>query len=301
MPNQPKVRRKGELIEHSVLARKNALEAEVAELKLKLDALRKDLKVVQKENEELRGVIAGPSAEEAKFDSAFLDNLAHQLVAPLQSIESHCTNIYDGIVSGEKARRRLKEVIGHTKIISSMANRMRYLHQLTYGVYRPENVVTMQFEKLVTKLIDCHNNYLPLAEQKGITIEGFSADAMNRLPNVAADPIAVHQVMMNLFDNAIKYCNPGGEIRVTADLIDDHRFVEMVFSHPGIGVPVGEEEKIFERGYRSSTATAHRAAGTGVGLWICRRLMEAMGGKIFCVPSGRFGHTEFRLQWRIRR
>lgn len=230
------------------------------------------------------------------FDAAFLDNLAHQLVAPLQCIENHCQNILEDKVPPDKIKMRLKEVVGHARITVALAQRMRFLHELVSQGSAHEQLEILAFDKIVSKWIDGFNNYLPVLKAKNINVEIHHPE-MNKLPEVLATPLAVQQVIMNIYDNAAKYADPNSTIDVSAKI--KGVFVVLTFRHRGVRILEDEKEKIFQRGYRGTAAARIRAPGTGVGLWVCLRLMEAMQGSMACVPQGLNGETEFRISWRL--
>lgn len=147
------------------------------------------------------------------FGSEFLDNVAHQMVAPLQSIEMHCQNIIDDIVPPEERVTRLKEVVGHAKILAEFARRMRFLHELVSG--KKIEAERLTFSEVTTAWIDGFNNYLPSLRAKNVEAD-IHHPKMNVLPDVIASRLAAHQVIMNLFDNALKYGAPNSRIDINA-------------------------------------------------------------------------------------
>src|SRR6185436_17349233 len=95
-----------------------------------------------------------------------------------------------------------------------------------------------------------------------------------------ADPDKLRQVLANLLDNAVKYSPEGGTVTVAARRQDDH--VEVTVSDEGVGIPEAEQERIFRKFYRAD-GSGPRAGqgGTGLGLFIVRGLVTAMGGRIW--------------------
>lgn len=228
------------------------------------------------------------------FGTEFLDNVAHQMVAPLQSIEMHCTNILNGDVPADRHNARLKEVIGHTKILCELARRMRFLHELVTG--KVIDTELLDFRQVVTAWIDGFNNYLPATQGRGIDVDIDLA--MNKLPVVIASRLAVHQVVMNLFDNAIKYGKPHTKIRIAARR--EPPYIVNEFSHAA-GIPLTQlaVSKMFERGFRAEEAKAISGSGAGIGMWISKKLMMAMQGDLRAIPTNADGVTKFVLKWRV--
>jgi two-component system phosphate regulon sensor histidine kinase PhoR len=86
-------------------------------------------------------------------------------------------------------------------------------------------------------------------------------------------------VLQNLLDNAIQYTSQGGHIRVTADAGD--RDAVVTVADTGIGIPLADQERIFERFYRVDAARSREAGGTGLGLSIAKHIVEAHGGRLW--------------------
>jgi two-component system, OmpR family, phosphate regulon sensor histidine kinase PhoR len=228
------------------------------------------------------------------FGSEFLDNLAHQMIAPLQSIEMNCKNLLTGIVPEEKRKQRLGEVIGHARVLGELAQKLRFLHELISGAeVRGEHI---PFKKVSTIWIDGFNNYLPQSTATRIFVD-IDHEHMNPLPEIVASPIAVRQVVMNLYDNAFKYGREGGKIVVKATI--KKPFIVNEFSHEArVPLTQAAEAHIFERGFRAPEARALRGSGTGVGMWVSKQLMLAMQGDIRAIPTNG-GVTRFVLSWRL--
>lgn len=108
------------------------------------------------------------------------------------------------------------------------------------------------------------------------------------LPAVAADPIAITHVITNLVDNAIKYSKEDGLVRLTTLLKDGE--VETTIQDFGIGIPANVVENLFTKFYRSHKSR-QIASGTGLGLYLCKTIIEAHGGKIWVRSSEGKGTT----------
>ncbi|HSX28889.1 MAG TPA: HAMP domain-containing sensor histidine kinase [Candidatus Saccharimonadales bacterium] len=100
----------------------------------------------------------------------------------------------------------------------------------------------------------------------------------DNLPTVAADGISLQEVVTNLVDNAIKYSKDGGEIIITAYLDGD--FVETTVQDFGIGIPESVVPRLFTKFYRSHRSR-QQVTGTGLGLYLCKAIMESHGGSIW--------------------
>jgi signal transduction histidine kinase len=112
----------------------------------------------------------------------------------------------------------------------------------------------------------------------------FRLDSTDGCMAVHADPLRLEQVLDNLLSNAVKYSPAGGEIVVRVGP-DGGGFNLTVTDH-GIGLPAGQEDRIFEAFRRASNAAAQHIPGLGLGLPICRQLVEAHGGRIWATSPG---------------
>lgn len=99
----------------------------------------------------------------------------------------------------------------------------------------------------------------------------------DNLPTIAADKASISEVISNLIDNAVKYSNEGGAVNVTAAVEGD--FVKISVEDHGIGMPGSVISNLFHKFYRSHRSR-ETVAGTGIGLYICKAIVESHGGKI---------------------
>jgi two-component system sensor histidine kinase VicK len=111
------------------------------------------------------------------------------------------------------------------------------------------------------------------------------------VPAVAADRGQLGQVLGNLIDNAIKYSPDGGPVTVTVEQRD--QVVRFAVEDRGLGIPPGEQERIFEKFYRLDPDMTRGIGGTGLGLYICRELVHRVGGRIWVESAGGPGSTFF--------
>src|SRR5204862_3610829 len=114
-------------------------------------------------------------------------------------------------------------------------------------------------------------------------------DAAPELPAVAADPGQLRQVLGNLIDNAIKYSPDGGAVKVAIEAQD--RLVRFAVSDFGLGIPQGEQKRIFDKFYRLDPNMTRGIGGTGLGLYICRELVRRVNGRIWVEPRDGGGST----------
>jgi PAS domain S-box-containing protein len=125
----------------------------------------------------------------------------------------------------------------------------------------------------------------------------FSVDIPPGLPTVFADPTYLEQVIRNLLANAAKYGGQGATVEVVLDVGPDDDEVSVCVRDDGPGIEADEVERLFELFYRSPT-TATTTAGAGIGLFVCARLVRAMGGRVWAraLPAG---GAEFAFALRV--
>ncbi len=116
----------------------------------------------------------------------------------------------------------------------------------------------------------------------------LSVDIPESLPTVAADRSRLSEVISNLIDNALKYSNDGGSVAVKAEQEGD--FVKVSITDNGIGMPANVIGNLFHKFYRSHRSR-ETVAGTGIGLYICKAIVESHGGKIGVTSTEGAGST----------
>jgi two-component system sensor histidine kinase KdpD len=96
------------------------------------------------------------------------------------------------------------------------------------------------------------------------------------IPMILADSVMIEQVLINLLENAARYTPPGSGLEIVAEINESS--VEIAVADHGPGIPKGQEERLFEKFYQTRHETAQ--SGVGLGLAICRAIIEVHGGRI---------------------
>jgi signal transduction histidine kinase len=117
----------------------------------------------------------------------------------------------------------------------------------------------------------------------------FALEIAPGLPPVMADPTYVEQVIRNLLSNAAKYSGGGSTVTLAVEAVGGEVLTRILDDGPGF--PADEAPRLFELFYRSP-GTAASASGAGIGLFVCARLIAAMGGRIWAAPRAS-GGAEF--------
>jgi signal transduction histidine kinase len=95
---------------------------------------------------------------------------------------------------------------------------------------------------------------------------------------VQADPDRIREVVTNLFDNAVKYTDSG---RISVGITGDNEVVQIRVTDTGPGIPKEDIPHLFQKFYRVDTSATRTIGGTGLGLYICRKIIELYGGRIW--------------------
>jgi two-component system sensor histidine kinase KdpD len=98
------------------------------------------------------------------------------------------------------------------------------------------------------------------------------------LPLLSVDGLLIEQVLINALENAVRYTPPGSPIEIAARAVGDQ--VELSIADHGPGLPAGAEARVFDKFYRGATVPPDARRGVGLGLAICRGMVEAHGGRI---------------------
>jgi signal transduction histidine kinase len=131
----------------------------------------------------------------------------------------------------------------------------------------------------------------------GVTLELQEPESM---PMIAADGDKVRHVLANLVENAAKYSPEGGHIQVRLQNLGT--VVRFSVRDEGLGIPEGEQERIFEKFHRLDPHMTRGVGGTGLGLYICRELVRQMNGSIWVVSMEGYGSTfTFELPAAVRK
>jgi signal transduction histidine kinase len=196
-------------------------------------------------------------------------DVAHELRTPLSNIQGYLEAIRDRVMKPNATT--IRSLHEETLLLSRLVDELQELSLAEAGelklVYQAEDIA-----KLVKQAVTF---WQPKVAAKEISL---SLDLPENLPLVNIDRQRVKQVLHNLLENAVAYTHKGGTIDVAAMTKGD--WVEVCVSDTGEGIPAEDLPNIFERFYRVDRSRARATGGSGLGLTIARRLVEAHGGKI---------------------
>ncbi|MBI1803803.1 MAG: GAF domain-containing protein [Ignavibacteriae bacterium] len=204
--------------------------------------------------------------------SEFLGIVSHDFRSPLSSI----------ILAGKallknESVQSVKRVKDYLQIIVDQANRLNQLAEDTLSITKIEAGRLSFHFKIV--------NFSRLIED-AITMVRVSSrhEIIHTVPPdvsfIKGDQAKLRQVIQNLVNNAIKYSPRGGKVTVAVEEQSPEQILVSV-TDEGIGIPPDKIEKLFQKFSRVDSGEANQIKGAGLGLWICREIVEAHGGKIW--------------------
>jgi signal transduction histidine kinase len=250
-----------------VIATENALRLEEIEqfnvtLQKKIDSATKELKQT---NEKLLAL------DEAKDE--FVSMASHQLRTPLTSIKGYISMVLEG--DAGKINDSQKQMLSQAMFSSQ---------RMVYLISDLLNVSRLKTGKFV---IEAKPVYLPDLVESELAQLYDGANAKNirlsfakpkSFPTLNLDDMKIRQVVMNFTDNSIYYTPSGGKIVV--ELKEKKDSVEFRVKDSGIGVPKSEQHKLFAKFYRADNARKARPDGTGLGLFMAKKVIVAQGGSL---------------------
>ena len=220
-------------------------------------------------------------AEHEHLKNTLLSSVSHDLRTPLGTITGATTSLLEpGPEAGPQDQRLL----------------LLSIHQESCRLERLVNNL-LELTKLESGQVRVNKEWVPLEEVVGSAISRLEEQLGDR-PLVVdlgevwvpLDPVLIEQVLLNLLDNALKFSPPGSPLTIRG-WVEDHD-ARLLVADAGPGFQAGEEQKIFDKLYRGSLATL--ASGAGLGLAICRGIIQAHSGSI-SARTGPQGGAEILL------
>jgi PAS domain S-box-containing protein len=230
-----------------------------------------------------RDVTDERAVEQMKTD--FVSTVSHELRTPLAAIYGAAMTLRRHDVAVEESQRdKLLEVV------SSEADRLaRIVNDILWASRLESGRMSIAIERcdaaaITTEVVDVLRSRAP--EEIEVAVSKSRG-----LPQVAADPDKLRQILTNLIDNAIKYSPDGGCVEVEIGRSGGR--VRFRVTDQGLGVPPAEQDRIFEKFFRLDPNLTRGVGGTGLGLYISRELVTRMNGRIWVDSDGRTGSSFF--------
>ncbi|MGN0482650.1 MAG: sensor histidine kinase [Lachnospiraceae bacterium] len=239
--------------------------------------------------EQMRDELKHKSVKEAelkRMQKEMISCISHDLRTPLSTIKAYASGIYDGIAVDEKMQKEYAEVI--LKKADVMEKMMKELLDQTnaeineLSIKKKEQYAKTYFDQIIKEI-------MTIADQKKIHFE-----AENRVPEmmVSIDAGRITQVIYNLVENSMKYMEKEEKkLRFQAEYDRNQKWIVVSVSDNGPGIGISDIPFVFDKFYRAEKSRSMQIPGAGLGLSICKYIVEAHGGEIWLESKTEEGCT----------
>jgi two-component system sensor histidine kinase KdpD len=218
-------------------------------------------------------------AEAEQMRSSLLSSVSHDLRTPLAAIAGAASSLLEAPPADNLPTRAelLHGIVDESRRLTRLVDNLLEMTRLESGTATPSRQWHVLEEIIGSALARLRNEL----RQHTVTVE-----VPTDLPLVFVDGLLMEQVLVNLLDNAVRYTPSGSRIELTATGLPDH--IEIRLRDNGPGLPIGSEARLFDKFTRGPNPTTDGRRGVGLGLAICRAVVEAHKGKIRAVnhPAG---------------
>lgn len=223
--------------------------------------------------------------ESEKLKQEFFSNVSHELKTPITSIQGYAELLYnDFATSKEQEKEFLKIIQKESSNITNLINNILTISKLENKEIEI-NKSDINIKTIVDEII---NSTKPMCIEQNINI-------INKCENIImlADYKKIHQLFNNLIVNAIKYNKNNGYVEINC--FEDEKNINIIIKDSGIGIPLVDRNRIFERFYRVEKGRSKALGGTGLGLSIVKHIIKYYNGKIKVKSAEGFG-SEFIIK-----
>jgi two-component system phosphate regulon sensor histidine kinase PhoR len=213
----------------------------------------------------------------------FVSSVSHELKTPISTIRAFAELIDMGRAKNEREKSEyLKTIVGESERLSRLVDGVLEVSRIDQGkrVYRLQPVILEEVVRSAARALE-----YPLAQ--GRFELRISIDPA--VPPMLADPEALEQAVMNLLGNAMKYSGEAREIDLTLSRENSHAVIRV--RDRGIGIPLEEQSRIFERFYRAPDSGRRNIPGTGLGLALVDHIVKGHGGRVAVESKPEEGST----------
>lgn len=260
------------------------------------------------QNNEITGAVAvfrdvTSERQEEKQRAEFISTASHEMRTPVAAIEGYLALAMNERVSriDSKAREYLEKAHSSTQHLGKLFQDLLTSAKAEDGRLQNHPVVIEMGEFLQQLAEDMRFT----AEKKGLAVDfvigadpsqavsakgGGSMKLIKPLYYIHADQERIREVIVNIFDNAIKYTEAG---KISIGLAGDDSVVQIRISDTGSGIPPEDVPHLFEKFYRVDNTATRTIGGTGLGLFICRKIIEMYNGRVWVASDYGKGSTFF--------
>ncbi len=226
-------------------------------------------------------------AASEKMHRSFIANVSHELKTPMQTISGFIDGILDGTIPSDKQSQYLRIVSTETKRLARLVRSMLALSRIDSG----EMKLNISKFDITNTVFTALLSFEQKIEEKRIEILGM--DELRPM-QIRADQDLIHQVVYNLLENAVKFTNEEGYIKIKVRQRANDMYISICNS--GMGIPSTDINHIFDRFYKTDKSRSQDKTGVGLGLYIVKTIITLHGGKIEARSrEGSYCEFEFHL------
>ncbi|HWH23494.1 MAG TPA: ATP-binding protein [Candidatus Limnocylindria bacterium] len=216
--------------------------------------------------------------EREQLKDALMGMLSHELRTPVTTIYGAAQLLSREAEESQSGRGRelFPDVVYESERLMRLIDNLLVLTRLEQGREIETTREPVLIQHVLAEVVEQESRRWP---ERSINL-----DLEPGLPTVAGDQVYLEQVVRNVLSNALKYSPADTPVTISAAIADTDDEVEVSVRDRGIGLPAQGQEALFELLARSKDAVRH-APGAGIGLYVCRRLLDAMGGTIWMEPA----------------
>jgi signal transduction histidine kinase len=220
--------------------------------------------------------------EQEEQRSTFISVISHELQTPIAIIKGYASTLArsDAVLNPEALHTRLKAIEEEADRLNKLVGNLLYASRIQAGGLQMD-VTPLDLAPLIARVAERLRVKNPEA--------AIALDLPPHMPTVMADRERIEEVLQNLLDNAIKYSPGKAQITVTCRTMGDEVIVSI--NDQGMGIPLREQAEIFERFQRAGNSKSSAIQGAGLGLYICRAIVDAHGGRIWVESTLHSGST----------
>jgi PAS domain S-box-containing protein len=218
-----------------------------------------------------------------RLKSDFVSTVSHELRTPLAAIYGAAMTLRreDVPLTVEQREGMLGVVSGEAERLARIVNDILLASRLDSDVVEV-SIGNADAGELAASVVAAAKAHLPANVELRLVVP-------EELPPIAADADKLRQVLVNLVENGIKYSPDGGTVEVALTTVPG--LLRFAVRDEGLGVPVAEQSRIFEKFYRLDPHLTRGVGGTGLGLYICREIVRRMDGRIWVDSQPGAGST----------
>ncbi len=220
-----------------------------------------------------------------RLKTEFISLAAHQLRTPLSAVKWILGELLDGEAGklNKKQAKLIRQGYQSNERMIHLINDLLYVAEIEEGKFL-KNESYQSIEMLIENVIAGHKKKI-----KDKKIKIVFKKQSDPLPEIKIDAEKIKLVIGNMLNNAIEYSKTGGKVMVSVQL--DEGRIKIMIKDMGIGIPKDEQDRLFNKFFRASNAIKIDTTGTGLGLFICKNIIDAHKGKIFFESKKNKGST----------